>query len=1015
MEKQKALIIVVALMLIPLVSAWDFDNVVKYSNDNKVVTITNAYGLGSDIAVIKLLTPMINYVNLGKDIRVMEFEVENYGNEYENAIKQMDIYDLRKGGEREDKDYHYEYYDEKKEEWKKLNSKNIPKGKIKIALVTDVYVSDYYDGIPTLFGIEVSEWAAWTSALNVGLISYYNFENETATSTNLIDVVRGKHNGTLTAGDNNAWIAGLIGEGFDFTGNDYFTINDNVDFDDINLTISIWAKPDSSADIWLLNKWAGVGDRLTIYLPSASDKWYGFIKSVNIGSDNIASIGNWNHIVLTYNGTKFAMYINGVIQTTIQPETGTFSNAANWYIGWENTEAEAKFEGIIDELGIWNRSLSVTEIENLYNAGAGISYVAAGDTFGVTTTLQSPVSDISFANATTVQFNATLTAIAGNISNATLYIWNSTGAVVNKTIKTGLTGTSNISSINVSVINTGVNTWNVFGCGINDTDYNCTFGTNRTFTVTPFNTGNITFAYNVSETSTHNFYINITNTIGIVGNSYLVYNGTSYLATKIQDGTTYSFSRDLTIPLGIAGFGYENRSFSFVINIDGCSNATLGTWEQTVNEIQLGICNSTLTKAYVNLTFKNEVDNTDGNASIDSSAWIYWAGDDGSINRTLSYTNSVENKSFAFCFSQPFETLYHSSTIQYSASGFPQRRTIFSTTLTNTTLNKILYLLPSTSGIYSIYQVQDAAGNSISGVSALAERQISGAWTTLETGTTDSAGTVTFWLNPDYDHRLTFTKSGYTSVQVTIRPSSSTYTVVMSSGGDAGGEYNSSVEGLRWNVGPRQTILIKNQNYNFWFNITSSINPLDSCKMELLDNMSNVISTTTGCTSTGGNLSVVFNVSTYPSIRGRYSVSIGGEWIVLDADSAWLLTITLDIPPRGTISAFFTHIRTIRQFGDEEGRVAFSRILLFFLILFMVLGFLCYTTGWDFATTGGALLLVVPIVLMASMGGFFEINYLPSLKTDMIPAEWIQKYSIALITCLIGLGYAFNKLADGRG
>jgi len=563
-------LLIVGILLIPLISAYDFDNQLSYSGDKKTVTITNAYGLGADIAVIKLLTPIINYVGIGKDIRVMEFEVENLGGDYENALKQMDIYNRQ--GKKKDKDYHYEYYDKNK--WKKLNSKKLPTGITRVALVTDVYVGDYYDGIPTLFGVEISEWAVWTSALNTGLIAYYNFENETATSTNLVDQVRGKHNGTLTAGDNTGWRAGLIGEGYLCSGNDEFQISDHADFDDINLTVSFWAYAHLNNDWRLLEKWTGAGDRFDIYSTSADGgKWWSFVKAVSTTSNNVVSLNNWHHVVLVYNGTKSAMYIDGVIQTDVESQVGTFSNAANIFICSEHTGGENGFDGYVDELGIWNRSLNVTDIEDLYNAGAGISYVTGAGILLATTTLQSPTSGATYINGTTVQFNATISVAAGNVTNATLYIWDSSQSIINKT-SVNINGTTNISSINVSMGSTGTNIWNVFGCGINDITYNCTWGTNRTIEITGFTENAKTNNATTYETARETFIIDLS----YIEDSYdsistnLVYNNVSYIGTPIGSIMDATFEYWLGTGTIMKNYSLDSssnvNSYAFGLNVN---------------------------------------------------------------------------------------------------------------------------------------------------------------------------------------------------------------------------------------------------------------------------------------------------------------------------------------------------------------------------------------------------------------------------------------------------------------
>jgi len=67
------------------------------------------------------------------------------------------------------------------------------------------------------------------------------------------------------------------------------------------------------------------------------------------------------------------MYIDNVSETsTIY--SGDISQAMNYNIGKYGATTTASYTGALDELGIWNRSLAVSEINELWNSGAGFTY-----------------------------------------------------------------------------------------------------------------------------------------------------------------------------------------------------------------------------------------------------------------------------------------------------------------------------------------------------------------------------------------------------------------------------------------------------------------------------------------------------------------------------------------------------------------------------------------------------------------------------------------------------------------
>ena len=67
-----------------MTTALQIDNVVSYSDDDKVVTIDNAFGFGAEIGKVEIETPFINYVGVGENIHVMEFKTYNFKEIYEN-------------------------------------------------------------------------------------------------------------------------------------------------------------------------------------------------------------------------------------------------------------------------------------------------------------------------------------------------------------------------------------------------------------------------------------------------------------------------------------------------------------------------------------------------------------------------------------------------------------------------------------------------------------------------------------------------------------------------------------------------------------------------------------------------------------------------------------------------------------------------------------------------------------------------------------------------------------------
>ena len=71
---------------------------------------------------------------------------------------------------------------------------------------------------------------------------------------------------------------------------------------------------------------------------------------------------NWHFIVLTYDGTTAKLYADGVLKTSAAKSWNLVPNACN--IG-RMTDGTQYWNGQIDDVRIYNRALSATEIANL--------------------------------------------------------------------------------------------------------------------------------------------------------------------------------------------------------------------------------------------------------------------------------------------------------------------------------------------------------------------------------------------------------------------------------------------------------------------------------------------------------------------------------------------------------------------------------------------------------------------------------------------------------------------------
>jgi len=91
---------------------------------------------------------------------------------------------------------------------------------------------------------------------------------------------------------------------------------------------------------------------------------------VYLAGNDVITVGIWHHLVVFRNGSTFGIVTNGGAPSTLSG-VGDIPGTA-FRIGAH--EGGFPFTGSIDEVGKWDRALSLEEISQLYNAGAGLAF-----------------------------------------------------------------------------------------------------------------------------------------------------------------------------------------------------------------------------------------------------------------------------------------------------------------------------------------------------------------------------------------------------------------------------------------------------------------------------------------------------------------------------------------------------------------------------------------------------------------------------------------------------------------
>ena len=86
-------------------------------------------------------------------------------------------------------------------------------------------------------------------------------------------------------------------------------------------------------------------------------------------------VGTWYHVVITYDGTNVKLYLNNNLLGSVADSGNgndlTMVSHLNVTGGYPGYPSSYPWDGMTDEVGIWSRALSTTEIADLYNGGNG--------------------------------------------------------------------------------------------------------------------------------------------------------------------------------------------------------------------------------------------------------------------------------------------------------------------------------------------------------------------------------------------------------------------------------------------------------------------------------------------------------------------------------------------------------------------------------------------------------------------------------------------------------------------
>lgn len=202
------------------------------------------------------------------------------------------------------------------------------------------------------------------------LVAYYNLDETSGTT---VTDSTNSYNGTNSGATVNQ--TGKIGKCYSFTTASVTKITSSVVFN-TNFSISWWQKTnDASSGSYQISICAGTGRTACFNCFIYNNKFAIGCISNSVFESGTSATNNWQHIVMIIEQAtpaKCTLYCDN--KKIINQATMSVNSISNFVIGVRPDNDGDRFNGLIDEVGIWNRVLTSDEITALYNNGNGLTY-----------------------------------------------------------------------------------------------------------------------------------------------------------------------------------------------------------------------------------------------------------------------------------------------------------------------------------------------------------------------------------------------------------------------------------------------------------------------------------------------------------------------------------------------------------------------------------------------------------------------------------------------------------------
>ena len=242
----------------------------------------------------------------------------------------------------------------------------------------------------------ISNGSGNLSPLDSGLVAHWNFDEGAG---NILHDVSGNGNdGTITGA---TWTTGISEYGLEFNGDDFTNCGNTLTGSVLSeVTVASFVNGNNSGSYGGYIFFDGSDGEFCLEISGITNYALFRVKlsdgQLGYGTYSVSNLSSedWYHIVGTYNYTdaKIKIYVNGQLENTTDiPQLPLYDPSGAYYptIGAYSSASDTHhsyFNGIIDEVRVYNKELNAEEIQYLYeNPGVG-DIVYVDDDFDENTT-----------------------------------------------------------------------------------------------------------------------------------------------------------------------------------------------------------------------------------------------------------------------------------------------------------------------------------------------------------------------------------------------------------------------------------------------------------------------------------------------------------------------------------------------------------------------------------------------------------------------------------------------------